>query len=367
MGESWTTRQLHLKRIIDWCRVHRVNLEVDSPSFKCYQTTYKQLPSAPYAGKKYPYLVVSTGHAGSVWIAFLCQLLDPDNMLCFHAHETVRAWVKFDDQLNEPSKWSAWTAELRAARRTKTPAQLLDWLCPQLPSHLSTNLQAFNVVGYSLTADSGPWLGVIDAAASLRSDTKLTLLVRDGVLVVNSYFLFHSALMSENPMDAKDSNINSQILRETIRAHGIFKSPTFKRHLEDVFLAREADVYDRWATRYPEHEMFVGICYMWRMCNACLIETLDKADVDKRILIRLEDVTTNRDAVAAFRRFLLGVGAEHPLFDAATALAQSLVVNRKVHDNVDSRRVWRSWTAAQRTIFADICGPIQSHYSYEIP
>ncbi len=300
-----------------------------------YEAAAGRSPAPPAAA---PFFVFGTGHSGSRWIALLCSLLNPDVMIC--SHEDMRRRVDWEGFMKEPARWEAWLAQLARAA-SLPPREAAASLLPQWVADMDRRLEQFPLGGYSESGVETGFFQLVHHALRRYERAKGVLLVRNGILVVNSLTKYHQ----DDP------------LREGFLTGEVFK---------DVHLARRRGQFEQLAGRFPGQRFFIARCITWDVVNRVVRDGW--ASLDGRFMLcRLEDLSSSAAAIAALNRFLGNAGGDERLMHAAGAIALALDSNRKLEANNDPRAVWSRWTPDQRAIFQQVCGEAMGDLGYPAP
>jgi hypothetical protein len=302
-------REAQLSRIRNWVSVHGISGKIPEEGRLDYEQTYLNSP-ATTAGSARPFFIFSTGHSGSVWAAYLCQLMNPDRMICLHAHETVLTWP-------DP------VAGLRG--------------------HYERYSQWFNIVGYSLTGMSGAQFAIFEAAAAFNESVRLIHLVRNGILSVNSMYRFHFGTedtLVERPAIPKNSG--EWLAGDSLIGH----------RCEELFAIRH---------KFPAYAQFAGICYNWGVTNLAAHQRLRSSP--HMLPVQLENLVSSQKAAVELYEFVTD-STVSAVTRTGIALAQAVNVNKKLKDNHDPSAVWGQWDETQRIVFRLFCDEAMETFGY---
>ncbi len=257
------------------------------------------------------FLVAGTGHCGTKWLA---QALNhpQQGIECFH--EEKLNWIT--------QNWQE-CLEYEAAYGVAG-------LYRTYFAFIHQELQRYAAVG-----DSHSWeVNRIPEVNAWQPIDRLILLVRNGIQTVNSLYYWTRGV-------SPDDVLYTDQLRWYWTLIG---SP-----------GGDWNQYTPWA-RW---------CWRWRANQATgqWLEQQLQGQTSLRV-VRLEDMVADVEALADLITWL------HP--DATPDLAelrrlQVIDVNRKMRGDRSPEAIWDTWSAEQRAVFAEICGPAMDHYGYEWP
>lgn len=350
-------RENNIIRLKNWAAVHIKELDSNNPLFKRYLDLYLKTDEYQYNGQTYPLFVFSTGHTGSLWTAFLFQVLNPDFMGCFHDHETVHAWSEFKFTSFDEKSWNYCLQQLIEVRKNE-PKEILNKLSPNLLPHMETELARYPVVVYCLTGIIDLYYEIMKSAAGIYPASKTICLARNGIQVVNS--LYHIFLKTMPDYYKCPASLGGNKIRS-------LKNEFFALLFEDPLLNKSKPTYKEAGRAYPGYDLFITCCIIWSLIYETFTMDFSKKERACFLITRLEDVVSGKKHIMQLYRFLLGEIQNQDFFDCAVELAQSMDINKKINDKqLDS--IWqKQWDDSQREIFRNICGKMMGFFNYNIP
>jgi hypothetical protein len=257
------------------------------------------------------FLIVGTGHCGTKWLA---RALNHPRMGIECFHEEKLNWVTLDYQ------------------------GCLNYEATHGVGDLYCNYFAFirqELRGYFAVGDSHSWeIRSVPEVHARQPVDRLILLVRNGIQTVNSLYTWAAGISEDDPLNTDWLRWYWEIMGQP---GGDWSS------------------YSAWA-RW---------CLRWR-ANQATAHWLEERLRGQTLLrvIRLEDMVGDVEALIDLIQWL------HPGAAPARSDLQSLQsvdINRKMQGDRSPQAIWATWTAEQREVFAEICGPAMEAYGYEWP
>ena len=257
------------------------------------------------------FLIVGTGHCGTKWLA---QALNHTQMgiECFH-----------EEKLN-------WTIlDYRGC---------LDYEMVHGVGDLYRNYFAFirqELQRYFAVGDSHGWeIKCVPEVHARQPIGHLILLVRNGVQTVNSLYHWASGVSEDDPLNT-------------------------------YWLRWYWEIMDQPGGDWRSYSSWARWCLRWRanQATAHWLEQRLQGQTALRV-VRLEDVTGDVKALVDLIQWL------HPgavPMQSDLQRLQSVDINRKMQGDRSPQAIWATWTAEQREVFAEICGPAMEAYGYEWP